>query len=144
MDSAWSPRLWYVGFRVLPPAYPTRVRTTPGRLPNRESGPQNQPRVNVAISVTVGAAASIGGAAAPDDARADGPLLFSPPRSPTRTIPARMATATPPTPISPANPMGHSLSSRRSPRSFPFLFDCICHPPVSREFADVCVAFVGY
>jgi len=30
-------------------------------LPNRESGPQNQPKANVAVSVLVGAAASIGG-----------------------------------------------------------------------------------
>ena len=50
-----------MGFSVVPPAYPTRVRITPLRLPNRESGPQNQPRANVAVSVSTGAAASIGG-----------------------------------------------------------------------------------
>jgi len=50
-----------VGFSDVPPAYPTRVRTTPSRLPNWESEPQNQPRANVAVSVCVGAAASIGG-----------------------------------------------------------------------------------
>jgi hypothetical protein len=32
-------------------------------LPNRESGPQNQPSANVAVSVLVGAAASMGGIA---------------------------------------------------------------------------------
>ena len=47
----------------MPPAYPTRVRTTPVRLPNRESGPQNQPRAKVAVSVLVGAERSIGGIA---------------------------------------------------------------------------------
>ena len=45
----------------LPPVYPTRVRTTPGRLPNWASGPQNQPRAKVAVSVSAGTAASIGG-----------------------------------------------------------------------------------
>lgn len=45
----------------MPPVYPTRVRTTPAILPKRESGPQNQPRAKVAISVVAGAAASIGG-----------------------------------------------------------------------------------
>jgi hypothetical protein len=30
-------------------------------LPNRESGPQNQPRANVAISVLAGVARSMGG-----------------------------------------------------------------------------------
>jgi hypothetical protein len=30
-------------------------------LPNRESGPQNQPNANVAVSVSVGAEASVGG-----------------------------------------------------------------------------------
>jgi len=30
-------------------------------LPNRESGPQNQPRAKVAVSVMAGATASIGG-----------------------------------------------------------------------------------
>lgn len=34
------------------------------RLPNRESGPQNQPRAKVAVSVTAGRDASIGGIAA--------------------------------------------------------------------------------
>jgi hypothetical protein len=34
----------------VPPAYPTRVRITPGRLPNWESGPQNQPRAKVAVA----------------------------------------------------------------------------------------------
>jgi len=53
-----------VGFSVDPPAYPTRVRRTPGRLPNRESGPQNQPKAKVAVSVTPGREASIGGTAA--------------------------------------------------------------------------------
>jgi hypothetical protein len=32
-------------------------------LPNRESGPQNQPNAKVAVSVLVGAAASMGGIA---------------------------------------------------------------------------------
>jgi len=44
--------------------YPTRVRRTPARLPNRESGPQNQPKAKVAVSVTPGREASIGGIAA--------------------------------------------------------------------------------
>ena len=48
----WFPRLWYVGFSADPPVYPTRVRRTPGRLPNRESGPQNQPRAKFAASFT--------------------------------------------------------------------------------------------
>jgi hypothetical protein len=60
----WSPRLWYVGFSVDPPVYPTRVRRPPARLPNRESGPQNQPKAKVAVSVTPGRDASIGGIAA--------------------------------------------------------------------------------
>ena len=34
---------------------------TPWRLPNRESGPQNQPKANVAVSVTDGLFVSIGG-----------------------------------------------------------------------------------
>lgn len=55
--------MWYVGFSVDPPVYPTRVRRTPGRLPNRESGPQNQPKAKVAVSVTPGRFASIGGIA---------------------------------------------------------------------------------
>jgi hypothetical protein len=50
-----------VGFLVLPPAYPTRVRMTPLRLPNRESGPQNQPKAKVAVSVLAGADVSMGG-----------------------------------------------------------------------------------
>jgi hypothetical protein len=37
------------------------VRTTPGTLPNRESGPQNQPIAKVAVFVLVGALASMGG-----------------------------------------------------------------------------------
>jgi len=53
-----------VGFSVDPPVYPTRVRRTPARLPNRESGPQNQPKAKVAVSVTPGRDASIGGIAA--------------------------------------------------------------------------------
>jgi hypothetical protein len=56
--------LWYAGFTVDPPVYPTRVRRTPGRLPNRESGPQNQPKAKVAVSVAPGRDASIGGIAA--------------------------------------------------------------------------------
>ena len=64
----WFPRLWYVGFSVEPPVYPTRVRRTPGRLPNRESGPQNQPKAKVAVSVTPGRDRSIGGIAADRDA----------------------------------------------------------------------------
>jgi hypothetical protein len=46
---------------VLPPVYPTRVRMTPLRLPNRESGPQNQPKAKVAVSILAGADASMGG-----------------------------------------------------------------------------------
>ena len=53
--------LRYVGLFDVPPAYPTRVRTTPGILPNRESGPQNQPSANVAVSVFTGALKSISG-----------------------------------------------------------------------------------
>ena len=53
-----------MGVSVDPPAYPTRVRRTPARLPNRESGPQNQPKAKVAVSVTPGGGASIGGIAA--------------------------------------------------------------------------------
>src|SRR3990172_5198776 len=64
----WFPRLWYVGFSVEPPVYPTRVRRTPGRLPNRESGPQNQPKAKVAVSVPPGRDRSIGGIAADRDA----------------------------------------------------------------------------
>jgi TolB-like protein len=37
------------------------VRTTPGRLPNRESGPQNHPRAKVAVLVSFGALRSIDG-----------------------------------------------------------------------------------
>jgi hypothetical protein len=50
-----------VGFSVVPPAYPTRVLTTPLTTPNLESGPQNHPRANVAVSVKIGIARSIGG-----------------------------------------------------------------------------------
>ena len=46
---------------MVPPAYPTWVRITPGRLPNRESGPQNQPSAKVAVSVFSGAARSMSG-----------------------------------------------------------------------------------
>lgn len=37
------------------------MRTTPSILPNRESGPQNQPSAKVAFSILVGIVASIGG-----------------------------------------------------------------------------------
>jgi hypothetical protein len=37
------------------------VRSTPGRLPNWESGPQNHPKAKVAVSKVKGAAASMGG-----------------------------------------------------------------------------------
>ena len=40
------------------------MRTTPSKLPNRESGPQNQPRAKVAVSVLIGAEVSTGGMAA--------------------------------------------------------------------------------
>ena len=60
-----------MGFSFTPPAYPTRVRTTPSRLPNRESVPQNQPRAKVAVSVLIGAEASMGGIVAL------GTILFS-------------------------------------------------------------------
>ena len=33
----------------------------PSKLPNRESGPQNQPNANVAVLVSAGAAASMAG-----------------------------------------------------------------------------------
>ena len=33
----------------------------PSKLPNRESGPQNHPRANVAVSILAGKAASMGG-----------------------------------------------------------------------------------
>ena len=52
-----------MGFSFVPPAYPTLVRITPLTLPNWDSTPQNQPRANVAVSVLVGAEASIGGIA---------------------------------------------------------------------------------
>jgi len=45
----------------VPPAYPTRVRTTPLILPNRESGPQNQPNAKVAVCTVIGAKTSMGG-----------------------------------------------------------------------------------
>jgi len=64
MVSIWSPIVRYVGLSDVPPVYPTRVLTTPGRLPNRESGPQNHPRANVALSVSAGAEASMGGISA--------------------------------------------------------------------------------
>jgi hypothetical protein len=50
-----------VGFSVVPPAYPTGVLTTPLTTPNLESGPQNQPRANVAVSIKLGTTKSIGG-----------------------------------------------------------------------------------
>jgi len=37
---------------------------TPSRLPNRESGPQNQPRAKVAVSIVGGTYVSIGGISA--------------------------------------------------------------------------------
>ena len=43
--------LWYVGFLVIPPVYPTSVLKTPFMPPNRESTPQNQPIAIVAVSV---------------------------------------------------------------------------------------------
>ncbi len=48
----------------MPPVYPTRVRTTPSMIPNRDSDPQNQPMAKVAVSVTDGAARSTAGRAA--------------------------------------------------------------------------------
>jgi hypothetical protein len=50
-----------VGFFRVPPEYPTLVRTTPLVLPNKASGSQKQPIANVAVSVSAGADASIGG-----------------------------------------------------------------------------------
>ena len=47
-----------MGYSFRPPEYPTRVLTIPSKLPNRESGPQNQPNANVAVLVSAGAAAS--------------------------------------------------------------------------------------
>jgi hypothetical protein len=47
---------------VVPPAYPTRVRTIPGRLPNWESGPQNQPNAKVAVLIPLLAGAPVGAA----------------------------------------------------------------------------------
>lgn len=44
-----------------PPQYPTRVRMTPGTLPNWESGPQNQPSAKVAVSNVAGTVSSTGG-----------------------------------------------------------------------------------
>lgn len=42
--------LWYVGFDVVPPQYPTRVLKIPFVPPNNESQPQKQPIPNVAFS----------------------------------------------------------------------------------------------
>lgn len=39
---------------MVPPVYPTRVRTTPLVTPNRASAPQNHPSANVAVPVLVG------------------------------------------------------------------------------------------
>jgi len=50
-----------VGFVDVPPVYPARVRTTPARLPNWESGPQNHPNAKVAVSISAGMLLSIGG-----------------------------------------------------------------------------------
>ncbi|HSA78477.1 MAG TPA: hypothetical protein VLG72_06430 [Nitrospirota bacterium] len=50
-----------MGFCFFPPAYPTRVLTTPARLPNRESGPQNQPIAKVAVAICFGELVSIRG-----------------------------------------------------------------------------------
>ena len=53
-----------MGLLEVPPAYPTLVRMTPPILPNRESGPQNQPKAKVAVSVLIGTEVSIGGTVA--------------------------------------------------------------------------------
>ncbi len=50
-----------MGYFFVPPVYPTRVLTTPGMIPNWESGPQNQPSAIVAVSICGGALVSIGG-----------------------------------------------------------------------------------
>jgi hypothetical protein len=60
-----------VGLLEVPPAYPTLVRMTPSILPNRESGPQNQPKAKVAVFISVGVEASILGIVAL------GTILFS-------------------------------------------------------------------
>ncbi|MDW7673451.1 MAG: hypothetical protein SCK28_02825 [Bacillota bacterium] len=46
---------------MTPPAYPTLVRNTPGSSPNWASGPQNQPKAKVAVSILVGRFVSING-----------------------------------------------------------------------------------
>lgn len=77
------------------------MRTTPGRLPNRESGPQNQPIANVAVFVSVGALASMGGISGWGGGGASPGIIFSLPAPEARriapaAIPARVTnTATP-------------------------------------------------
>lgn len=46
---------------MVPPEYPTSVETTPSRLPNRASGPQNQPMAKAAVSRFRCSALSMGG-----------------------------------------------------------------------------------
>lgn len=46
---------------MVPPEYPTSVETTPSRLPNRASGPQNQPMAKVAVSRFACSVLSMGG-----------------------------------------------------------------------------------
>lgn len=43
-------RFLYVGFAVVPPEYPTLVRSTPFVAPNKASAPQKQPIPKVAVS----------------------------------------------------------------------------------------------
>lgn len=43
-------RLWYVGFLVVPPLYPTLVCMTPGTQPNCASGCQNHANPKLAFS----------------------------------------------------------------------------------------------
>src|SRR3954454_15297740 len=49
--SAWSPWLRYVALGVLPPEYPTRLESTPGRLRSSSCAPQKQPPARIAVSV---------------------------------------------------------------------------------------------
>lgn len=46
--SAWSPRFGYSGLVFVPPAYPTEVRSTPGRHPKAASDRQKLPRAKTA------------------------------------------------------------------------------------------------
>ena len=115
-----------MGFFSVPPAYPTRVRQTPGNAPNWASGPQNQPSANVAVSSPAGASASSAGPPVFSAAMAMGassgsgrPQAAAPPRSAASAIAIvfriRRHSNTGPGPPIPAFSCGPLIDTPRGP-----------------------------